>query len=89
MVEDSDLPDRLEEADLPAVLGLVLTRAAEGGATVILRDGQPIAAVMSMNDFEAAEAEVDRRFEARTYPPDDGTRYSLEELLAEHAEDGE
>ncbi|WP_129840624.1 type II toxin-antitoxin system prevent-host-death family antitoxin [Streptomyces sp. RFCAC02] len=88
MSVEPDLPDRVDEADLPAVLGPVLTRSAAGGVTVITRHGKPIAAVVSMEDYEAAEEEVDRRFAARERPVDDGTRVSLEDLLAEHTKDG-
>ncbi|UCM88502.1 type II toxin-antitoxin system prevent-host-death family antitoxin [Streptomyces marincola] len=89
MSEPGDLPDRVDESELPAALGPVLTRSAEGGVTVITRNGEPIAAVVSMRDLEAAEEEVDRRLAAREPPTDDGTRTSLSDLLAEHTKGDE
>ncbi|MFR9722781.1 hypothetical protein ACL02R_05315 [Streptomyces sp. MS19] len=86
MVHDSGLPEQIEESELPAVLDAALARAADDGVTVITRAGNPIAAVMSMNDHDTVEDEIDRRLAARPRPADDGTRYSLADLLAEHAE---
>ncbi|MEV1007569.1 hypothetical protein [Streptomyces sp. NPDC049881] len=83
----SELPDSVAESRLPAVLGRVLARSAQGGATVITGDGQPIAAVASMEDHDIAEEEVDRRLAARERPADDGTRTSLDDPLAGHAAD--
>ncbi|WP_190233030.1 prevent-host-death protein [Streptomyces avicenniae] len=81
-MEENDLPDRVDEADLPEVLTRVLDRSARGGATVITRGGEAIGAVVSMNDYNVVEDEIDRRFAERERPPDDGTRHALDGLMA-------
>lgn len=85
--DDHDLPDSVDVDELPSLLGRLLKRSEEGGATVVTRNGVPIAAIVSMDDWQAAEDEIDRRLAARVYPEDDGTRYSLEEVLAEYDEE--
>ncbi|MFR9723926.1 type II toxin-antitoxin system prevent-host-death family antitoxin [Streptomyces sp. MS19] len=88
-VPDALLPDEIEESELPALLSRLLDRAAEGGATVVTRNGAPIAAIMSMRDDEVAEDAVDEALAARTYE-DDGIRYTSEQVFGEDdAEDGE
>ncbi|UCM89398.1 type II toxin-antitoxin system prevent-host-death family antitoxin [Streptomyces marincola] len=80
MVHDSELPDSVEETELPALLSALLERAARGGATVVTRDGTRIAAIMSIKDYEVAENAIDDALAARTYE-DDGTRYSSDDVF--------
>ncbi|QKW09223.1 type II toxin-antitoxin system prevent-host-death family antitoxin [Streptomyces sp. NA04227] len=85
----SDLPDAIEEGDLPGLLKAAIHRAEQGGAITITRNGKPVAALVSIADYEAAENAVDAALARRARPDDDGARFSLDELEAEVLEDGE
>lgn len=87
MVELPDLPDQVDETELPNLLAKLLDRAANGGATVVTRDGQPIAAIVSMRDYEVAEDAIDDALAARKYD-DDGTRYSLDDVFEDDGTEG-
>ncbi|WP_461035797.1 type II toxin-antitoxin system prevent-host-death family antitoxin [Streptomyces mayteni] len=50
----SQLPGQVDESELPALLPALLNRAADGSATVVTRGGEPIAAIVSMRDYEVA-----------------------------------
>ncbi|WP_052852227.1 type II toxin-antitoxin system prevent-host-death family antitoxin [Streptomyces avicenniae] len=72
----------VEESELLRLLDLLVDRAADGGATVVTRKGERIAAVVSMKDYEAAEDAIEQAIGARTYD-DDGKRYTWAEVFGD------
>lgn len=72
---------------MSALLARLLDRAAGGGATVVTRGGEPVAAIVSMKDFQVAEDAVDEALASRTYE-DDGARYSLDEVFGDESAEG-
>jgi prevent-host-death family protein len=54
--------DRLSVRDARAHLADVITRAQDGSPTVITRNGQAVAAVVPIEDFNALEDAIDRYF---------------------------
>ncbi|MBW1603651.1 type II toxin-antitoxin system prevent-host-death family antitoxin [Streptomyces sp. JJ66] len=82
-----ELPDSVEESEASQLLGELLKRAEGGGATVVTRHGEPIAAIVSMQDYEAAESVIDEALAARTYD-DDGGRYSMAEVFGDESSEG-
>jgi prevent-host-death family protein len=75
----NDDDSRMNVRDVRAHLAEVLTRAQNGSPTVIMRNGEPVAAVVPIEDFNVLEDAIDRYFsreadrdlaedpEARTY----------------------
>jgi prevent-host-death family protein len=83
-MDDSD--GQLSVRDARAHFAEVITRAQNGTPTVITRNGQPVAAVIPIEDFEALEDAVDRYF-AREADRDlaenpDAPTYSMSEVIA-------
>lgn len=70
-----------------AELAKIIDRALDGGATVITRDGTPVAAVVSMDDYNALEDAIDeffaRRAEAVAEAEEGGRRYAMSEIVAD------
>jgi len=83
-MEDTD--SQLSVRDARAHFADVITRAQHGTPTVITRNGQPVAAVIPIEDFDALEEAVDRYF-AREADRDlaenpDAPTYSMSEVIA-------
>jgi prevent-host-death family protein len=54
--------DRLSVRDARAHFAEVITRAQDGTPTIITRNGQAVAAVVPIDDFNALEDAIDRYF---------------------------
>lgn len=72
--------------DVRANLAGVLTRAQHGSPTVIMRNGEPVAAVVPIEDFNVLEDAIDRYF-SREADRDlaenpDAPTYSMSEVVA-------
>jgi len=72
--------------DVRANLAAVLARAQNGSPTVIVRNGQPVAAVVPIEDFNVLEDAIDRYF-SREADRDlaenpDAPTYSMSEVVA-------
>lgn len=83
-VDDSE--GQLSVRDARAHFAEVITRAQDGTPTVITRNGQPVAAVIPIEDFNALEDAIDRYF-AREADRDllenpDAPTYSMAEVIA-------
>jgi prevent-host-death family protein len=83
-MDDSD--SQLSVRDARAHFAEVITRAQNGTPTVITRNGQPVAAVIPIEDFDALEDAIDRYF-AREADRDlaenpDAPTYSMSEVIA-------
>jgi prevent-host-death family protein len=77
---------QLSVRDARAHLAEVITRAQNGTPTVITRSGQPVAAVVPIEDYNALEDAIDRYFAKqadrdRAENPDAPT-YSMSEVVA-------
>ena len=53
---------RMNVRDVRAHLAEVITRAKNGSPTVIVRNGEPVAAVVPIEDFTVLEDAIDRYF---------------------------
>jgi prevent-host-death family protein len=78
--------NQLSVRDARAHLAEVITRAQGGTPTIITRNGQPVAAVVPIEDFNALEDAVDRYF-AKEADRDlaenpDAPTYSMSEVVA-------
>lgn len=83
-VEESE--SLLSVRDARAHFAEVITRAQSGTPTVITRNGQPVAAVIPIEDFNALEDAIDRYF-AREADRDlaehpEAPTYSMSEVIA-------
>ena len=58
----NDDDSRMNVRDVRAHLAEVLTRAQNGSPTVIMRNGEPAAAVVPVEDFNVLEDAIDRYF---------------------------
>ncbi len=58
----NDDDSRMNVRDVRANLAAVLARAQNGSPTVIVRNGQPVAAVVPIEDFNVLEDAIDRYF---------------------------
>jgi prevent-host-death family protein len=81
-----DSQGQLSVRDARAHFAEVITRAQGGTPTVITRNGQPVAAVVPIEDFNALEDAIDRYF-AREADRDltdnpDAPTYSMSEVVA-------
>jgi prevent-host-death family protein len=81
-----DSQSQLSVRDARAHLADVVTRAQNGTPTIITRNGQAVAAVVPIEDFNALEDAVDRYF-ARDADRDlaehpDGRTYTMSEVVA-------
>jgi prevent-host-death family protein len=77
---------KMNVRDVRAHLAEVLTRAQNGSPTVIMRNGEPVAAVVPIEDFNVLEDAIDRYFSREadrdlTENPDAPT-YSMSEVVA-------
>ena len=84
LVDDSE--GQLSVRGARAHFADVITRAQDGTPTVITRNGQPVAAVIPIEDFNALEDAIDRYF-AREADRDlledpDAPTYSMAEVIA-------
>jgi prevent-host-death family protein len=81
------MADSVSVREARAGLASIIDRALDGGATVITRDGVPVAAVVSMDDFNALEDAIDeyfaRRAEAVAADEEGQRRYSMSEIVAD------
>ena len=81
-----DSQTHLSVRDARAHLAEVITRAQDGTPTIITRNGQAVAAIVPIEDFNALEDAIDRYFarEAdRDLAEDPGARtYSMSEVVA-------
>jgi prevent-host-death family protein len=83
-MEESE--SQLSVRDARAHLAEVITRAQNGTPTVITRNGQPVAAVVPIEDYNALEDAIDRYF-AKKADRDlaenpDAPTYSMSEVVA-------
>jgi prevent-host-death family protein len=83
-VNDDD--SRMNARDIRAHLAEVITRAQNGSPTVIMRNGEPVAAVVPIEDFNVLEDAVDRYF-SREADRDlaenpDAPTFSMSEVVA-------
>jgi prevent-host-death family protein len=81
-----DSQGRLSVRDARAHFANVITRAQDGTPTVITRNGQAVAAIVPIEDFNALEDAIDRYF-AREADRDlaedpDAPTYSMSEVVA-------
>ncbi len=81
-----DSKGQLSVRDARAHFADVITRAQDGTPTVITRNGQAVAAVVPIEDFNALEDAIDRYF-AREADRDlaedpDAPTYSMSEIVA-------
>jgi prevent-host-death family protein len=81
-----DIEGRLNARDARAHFASVITHAQNGSPTVITRNGEPVAAVVPIEDFNALEDAVDRYF-SREADRDlaespDAPTYSMSEVVA-------
>lgn len=81
-----DNQTQLSVRDARAHLAEVITRAQDGTPTIITRNGQAVAAVVPIEDFNALEDAIDRYF-AREADRDlaenpDAPTYSMSEAVA-------
>jgi prevent-host-death family protein len=81
-----DSQSQLSVRDARAHLAEVITRAQDGTPTIITRNGQAVAAVVPIEDFNALEDAIDRYF-AREADRDlvenpDAPTYSMSEVVA-------
>jgi prevent-host-death family protein len=85
--EDMDVSqNQLSVRDARAHFAELITRAQGGTPTIITRNGQPVAAVVPIEDFNALEDAIDRYF-AREADRDvtenpDAPTYSMSEVVA-------
>ncbi len=79
--------DAVTVREARAHLAQIIDRSVEGGSTVITRDGVPVAAVVSMDDYNALEDAVDeyfaRKAEEVARAEDGGPRYSMSQIVAD------
>jgi prevent-host-death family protein len=72
--------------DVRAHLAEVITRAKNGSPTVIVRNGEPVAAVIPIEDYNVLEDAIDRYFSReadRDLAEDpDARTYSMSEVVA-------
>ncbi len=85
MVMNGD-DSKMNVRDVRAHFAEVLTRAQNGSPTVIMRNGEPVAAVVPIEDFNVLEDAIDRYFAREadrdlTENPDAAT-YSMSEVVA-------
>jgi len=81
-----DSQNQLSVRDARAHFAELITRAQGGTPTIITRNGQPVAAVVPIEDFNALEDAIDRYF-AREADRDlaenpDAPTYSMSEVVA-------
>lgn len=81
-----DSENKLSVRDARAHFADVITRAQGGSPTVITRNGEPVAAVVPIEDYNALEDAIDRYF-AREADRDlaenpDAPTYSMSEVVA-------
>lgn len=84
VMDDSE--SQLSVRDARAHFAEVITRAQQGTPTVVTRNGQPVAAVIPIEDFNALEDAIDRYF-SREADRDlaespDAPTYSMSEVIA-------
>jgi prevent-host-death family protein len=77
---------KMNVRDVRAHLAEVLARAQNGSPTVIMRNGEPVAAVVPIEDFNVLEDAIDRYFSREadrdlTENPEAPT-YSMSEVVA-------
>jgi prevent-host-death family protein len=82
----NDDDSRMNIRDARAHFAAMITRAQNGSPTVITRNGEPVAAVVPIEDFNVLEDAIDRYF-AREADHDlaenpDATTYSMSEVVA-------
>lgn len=73
--------------DARAHFAQIIDRATHGGATVITRGGRPVAAVVSMGDYNALEDAIDeylaRQADQLAATEDGQPRYTMSEIVAD------
>jgi prevent-host-death family protein len=77
---------KMNVRDVRAHFAEVITRAQNGSPTVIMRNGEPVAAVVPIEDFNVLEDAIDRYF-SREADRDlaenpDAPTYSMSEVVA-------
>lgn len=82
----ADDDSRMSVRDVRARLADVLARAQNGSPTVITRNGEPVAAVVPLEDFNVLEDAIDRYF-SREADRDlaenpEAPTYSMSEVVA-------
>jgi len=81
-----DSQDRLSVRDARAHFAEVITRAQDGTPTIITRNGQAVAAVIPIEDFNALEDAIDRYFSKEAdrdlAENPDAPTYSMSEVVA-------
>ena len=83
-MEERDV--NLSVRDARAHFANVITHAQDGSPTVITRNGEPVAAVVPIEDFNALEDAIDRYFSAEAdrdmAENPDARTYSMAEVIA-------
>lgn len=81
------MADAVPVREARAEFARLIDRAIDGGATVITRDGVPVAAVVSMSDYDALEDAIDeyfaRKAEAVTEAEEGQRRFTMAEIVAD------
>jgi prevent-host-death family protein len=88
----NDDDSRMNVRDVRAHFAAVITRAQNGSPTVIMRNGDPVAAVIPIEDFNVLEDAIDRYFSReadRDLAENPGApTYSMSEAVASIFEEG-
>jgi prevent-host-death family protein len=81
------MSDTVSVREARAKLAMLIDRALNGVATVITRDGTPVAALVSMDDYNALEDAIDehlaRKAETVAASEEGRARYSMSEIVAD------
>lgn len=81
------MADSVSVREARAELAKLIDRALDGGATVITRDGDPVAALVSMEDYNALEDAIDeffaRKADAASQAEEGEPRYTMSEIVAD------
>jgi prevent-host-death family protein len=81
------MTDSVSVREARSGLAAIIDRAIDGGATVITRDGNPVAAVVSMDDYNALEDAIDeyfaRKAEDVAAAEEGGPRYGMSDIVAD------
>jgi prevent-host-death family protein len=89
-MNDDDI--RMNVRDVRANLAGVITRAQNGSPTVITRNGEPVAAVVPIEDFNVLEDAIDRYFSQEAdrdlAANPEAPTYSMSEVVAAIFEEG-
>lgn len=82
------MPETVSIRDARAALPSLLSKAEAGEATVITRNGTPVAAIVPMTDFDALEDAADELLAREALQHLDEPTASMAEVLADLFDEG-